>query len=161
MASTLPSASIGSRTGKPIFSILTLDSSMPFSFTKAFHCANAPSAAGAPSTRPSRSLGLAMPVLDHQHRLDLLLRVLVLELDQRVDVEEAERIGAGGDPRDAGDRAGAGVDRHVEAFGLVVALVDGDEVGGGGTLELPVEGELDVGLRACRARRHGGREHPE
>ena len=36
---------------------------MPFSFTNAFHCAKAPSAAGAPSTLPSRSFGLVMPVL--------------------------------------------------------------------------------------------------
>ena len=63
MASTLPSASIGSRTGKPTFSIFTLDASMPFSFTNAFHCAKAPSAAGAPSTRPSRSFGFVMSVL--------------------------------------------------------------------------------------------------
>ena len=62
MASTLPSASIGSRTGKPTLSILTLLSSMPFSFTNAFHWAKAPSAAGAPSTFPSRSFGFVMPV---------------------------------------------------------------------------------------------------
>ena len=63
MASTLPSASIGSRTGKPIFSIFTLEASMLFSFTNAFHCAKAPSGAGAPRTLPSRSFGLVMPVL--------------------------------------------------------------------------------------------------
>ena len=34
MASTLPSASIGSRTGKPTFSIFTFASSILFSFTK-------------------------------------------------------------------------------------------------------------------------------
>ena len=39
MASTLPLGSIGSRTGKPTFSILTLEASMPFACTKIFHCA--------------------------------------------------------------------------------------------------------------------------
>src|SRR2546430_10040348 len=103
MASTLPSASIGSRTGKPTFSILTLDSSMPFSFTNAFHCAKAPSAAGAPSTRPSRAFRLAMPVLaavpDGEGRLAdiihtalaLLFGVLSPNLASRVESEEADR----------------------------------------------------------------------
>ena len=36
---------------------------MLFSFTNAFHCAKAPSGGGAPSTLPSRSFGLLMPVL--------------------------------------------------------------------------------------------------
>ncbi len=103
-------------------------------------------------------------VVHHQHRLDVLVGVLVLELDQRVDVEEADRIGAGGHARDAGDRAGAGVDRDVEPFGLVVALVDGDEVGRRRSLEFPVEGELHVGLRRSGAGRDGhrcSREHHE
>ena len=39
MASTLPAASMGSRTGKPTFSMVTLEASMPFAFTNAFHCA--------------------------------------------------------------------------------------------------------------------------
>ena len=126
---------------------------------------------------PSRSFGLGDAglgggrdrerrlVVDHQHGLDLLVRVLVLELDQRVDVEEAERIGAGGDPRDAGDRAGTGVDRDVEALGLVVALVDRDEIGRRRPLELPVEGEFHIGVGGCGARsqssRCRSREHPE
>jgi hypothetical protein len=94
-------------------------------------------------------------VIDHQHRLDGLVGVLVAELDQRVDVEESDRIGAGGNARDAGDRAGPRVDRDVEPFGLVVALVDGDEVGRGRALEFPVEGEFHVGLRRRRAGRDG------
>jgi len=60
--------------------------------------------------RPS-SLRLAMPASSWCNserpacrrpstRLDLLVRVLVLEFNQRVDVEEAERVGAGRDPRD-------------------------------------------------------------
>jgi hypothetical protein len=61
IASTLPWASMGSRTGKPMFSILTLEVSILLACTKIGHCAYAPSAAGAPSTLPSRSLGLAMP----------------------------------------------------------------------------------------------------
>ena len=162
MASTLPSASIGSRTGKPIASIFTLESSILFSFTKAFHCAKAPSGGGAPSTLPSRSFGLLMPdffsggngegrtVVHHQHGLDLLVRVLVLEFHQRVDVEEADRIGAGGDARDARDRAGAAVDRHVEPFGLVVALVDRDEIRRGRAFEFPVQRKLQISLRERR-----------
>ena len=141
---------------------------MPFSFTKAFHCAKAPSGAG-------RAEHLAFEVLrlgdaglgrrrDGERRLvvhhhdgdDLLVRVLVLELDQRIDVEEAERIGAGGDAGDAGDRAGAGVDGDVEAFGLVVALVDGDEIGRRRAFELPVEGELDVGVCQAAPAQAGG-----
>ena len=63
MASTWPFCSIGSRTGKPTFSILTLEASMSFAWTKIFHCAKAPSAAGAPSVLPSRSFGLLTPRL--------------------------------------------------------------------------------------------------
>ncbi len=61
IASTLPWASIGSLTGKPTFSILTFEASILFACTKIGHCAHAPSAAGAPSTLPSRSLGALMP----------------------------------------------------------------------------------------------------
>ncbi|MCZ7563606.1 MAG: hypothetical protein M5U08_07140 [Burkholderiales bacterium] len=39
IASTLPCASIGSRTGKPTFSILTFAASIPFARTKIGHCA--------------------------------------------------------------------------------------------------------------------------
>ena len=39
MASTWPAASIGSRTGKPTFSIVTLEASMSLACTKIFHCA--------------------------------------------------------------------------------------------------------------------------
>src|SRR5882672_1903715 len=61
IASTLPWASIGSLTGKPTFSILTFEASILFACTKIGHCAHAPSAAGAPSTLPSRSFGALMP----------------------------------------------------------------------------------------------------
>src|SRR5262249_60273889 len=84
-------------------------------------------------------------VVHQQYGLGFFVRVLVPELDQRVDVEEADRIGAGGDAGDAGDGARAGIDGDVEALGLVVAFVDGDEVGGRGSLELPVEGKLHIG----------------
>jgi hypothetical protein len=121
---------------------------MLFSFTNARHCAKAPSAAGAPRMRPSD--GERRLVVHHQHRLDLLVGVLVQELHQRIDVEEADRIGACGNARDAGDRTGTGVDRDVQAFGLVVALVERDEVGRRRPLELPVEREFKIGL--CRHR---------
>src|SRR5262249_61004658 len=85
-------------------------------------------------------------VVNPQRRLDLFGRVLVLELDQRVDVEEAERIGAGRNTGDAGDRARTRIDGDVETFGLVVALVDGDEIRRRRSFELPVEGEFHVGL---------------
>jgi len=39
MASTLPCASIGSRTGKPMFSTFTFDASILFACTKIGHCA--------------------------------------------------------------------------------------------------------------------------
>ena len=39
MASTWPAASIGSRTGKPTFSIVTLEASMPLAWVKIGHCA--------------------------------------------------------------------------------------------------------------------------
>ena len=61
IASTLPCASIGSRTGKPTFSIFTFEPSKPLTLVKARHWAKAPSGAGAPSVLPSRSLGELMP----------------------------------------------------------------------------------------------------
>src|SRR5206468_12631312 len=70
-------------------------------------------------------------VVDHQHGLDFVVRILVAELDQRVDVEKTDWISAGGDAGDAGNRAGARVDGDVKSFRLVVAFVDRDEVGGG------------------------------
>ena len=57
--SVAPLSSSGSRTGKPIFSILTLDASIPFSLTNAFHCAKAPSAAGASAIDLKRGLDRA------------------------------------------------------------------------------------------------------
>jgi hypothetical protein len=94
----------------------------------------------------------ATVTMDHHDGLDRLVRILVAEFRERIDVEEAKWVGAGGDARNAGDRARTGIDRDVEAFGLVVALVDRDEVGGGRTLEFPIERELDRGLRRCAAR---------
>jgi hypothetical protein len=63
IASTSPAASIGSRTGKPTFSIFTLAVSMPVTLAKIGHCAEITSAAGAASFFPSRSFGVAMPRL--------------------------------------------------------------------------------------------------
>ena len=64
MPSTWPCASIGSRTGKPTLSIVTLDSSMPAAGTNAFHWANAPSGGGAPSFLPSTDLGSSVTPSD-------------------------------------------------------------------------------------------------
>ena len=86
-------------------------------------------------------------VVDHEHRLDRRARIGVAELDQRVDVAEAHVVGAGRDAVDRLERARRGVDGDVEAFGLEVALVDGDHERRGRALELEVERELDLGLR--------------
>ena len=93
------------------------------------------------------------PVVHHQDRLNSLVGVLVLKFDQRVDVEESERIGAGCDPCNPGDRTGTGVDRDIESFRFVITLVDGNEIGRRRPLELPVQGELHIGICLELARR--------
>src|SRR5688572_10892973 len=63
---------------------------------------------------------------------------------------------------DALHRAGPGVDRDVEAFGLVVALVDGDEVRCRRAFEFPVEGKLQIRLgRRGAGRDRNGCKQPE
>src|SRR5262249_37766966 len=57
------------------------------------------------------------------------LRVLVAELDQRVDVGEGHVVGARRDAVDRLDRAAGGVDGDVEAFGLEVAAVERQQEG--------------------------------
>src|SRR4029077_421716 len=94
-------------------------------------------------------------VVDHEYGLDRRARVGVAELDQRIDVAEAHVVGAGGDAIDRLKRAGRGIDRDVEAFGLEVALVDRDHERGSRALELEVERELDGGLLLRRDRGGG------
>src|SRR5215475_6960578 len=96
MASSWPAASIGSRIGIPTFSISTLDASMLLAWAKIFHCAKAPSAAGAPSFLPSRSFGIVTP---------RLLRVLIAKLDERIDIAASHVVRAGGNTRDELERA--------------------------------------------------------
>src|SRR5262249_20199484 len=67
--------------------------------------------------------------VDHEDRLERRLRVLIAELDQRVDVGECHVVGARRDAVDWLDRAARGIDRHVEAFGLEVAAVERQQKG--------------------------------
>ena len=60
-ASTSPSASMGSRVGKPTGSTVIASMSRSLAVAKAGNCAQAPSGGGAPSTLPSRSFGFSMP----------------------------------------------------------------------------------------------------
>jgi hypothetical protein len=125
---------------------------MPFAWAKIFHCANAPchAAALARDDRERRA------VVDHEHRLDRRGRVLVAELDQRIDVAEAHVVGAGGNTGDRLQRAGRGIDGDVESLSLVVALVEPDQERCRRALELEVEAEFDRCLR--RGRSGGQRE---
>ena len=63
IASTCPWASIGSRTGKPTFSILMAEVSIPATSTKAGHWPKAASGGGAPSVLPSSDLGSSVTPL--------------------------------------------------------------------------------------------------
>ena len=157
-AATFPSANIGSRVGKPTGSTVIASISRPFSAAKIGNCAQAPSGGGAPSTLPSRSFGVSMPsdlrpdhrkgrlVINHHHCGDWGARVLVEETHQRIDVGKADRKRTGCDFRNGIERASAFGNFHRKAFAFEIALVDSDEVGCGGTLELPVESEIDFFL---------------
>ena len=102
-------------------------------------------------------------VIDHHHGLDRQVARVVAVLHQRVDVGEADAVGARGDAVDALDRARARVDGDVQAFRLVVTLVDRDEERRGRPLEAPVQGKAERGLflcRRCTGKEQGG-EHSE
>ena len=58
---TLPSASIGSRVGKPTGSTGIAAMSRPFAAAKIGNCAQAPSGGGAPRILPGRSAGPDTP----------------------------------------------------------------------------------------------------
>ena len=77
------------------------------------------------------------------------------KLDQRVDVAEADVIGAVGNQRHRGARAVALVERDLEAFGLEVTLVLREEEHPLRALVLPVQHQLDLG--GLRLRRRGER----
>ena len=103
-------------------------------------------------------------VVDHENPLDRHVRILVTELDQRVDVGETELVHAAGDARDRLQRTLAGVDGDVQPLVGEVALVEGQQVGGARTFELPVERELDgelIGAHGNRSQRcaDGGGQH--
>ena len=87
-------------------------------------------------------------VVDHEDGLDRHVRIGVAELDQRIDVAEADVVGAGRDAVQRLERAAGGVDRDVETFGLVIALVGGDQERRRRALEFPVEREFHRRLRS-------------
>src|SRR5207237_454479 len=82
-------------------------------------------------------------VVDYEHGLDRRARIGVTELDQRIDVAEAHVVGARRDAIDRFERAGGRIDRHVEPFGLVIALVNRDHERRGRALEFEIEREFD------------------
>ena len=96
-------------------------------------------------------------VVDHHHghRLVRCVRVVGMELHQRGQVGKPHVVGARGHPRDGAARAVAGVDRHVQPGGLVVALGGGGQEQGRRALEAPVELELDGGLGVGQHRADG------
>ena len=88
-------------------------------------------------------------IIDHEDAEDFLAGILDVVLDQRVQVGEADVVGAGRDALHGAGRALAGVHRHVQPLGLVVALLEGDEEGRGRPLEHPVEREFERRLGRC------------
>ena len=92
--------------------------------------------------------------VDRDRRFFGLLR---REIDQRVDVAEADVIGAARDFRDRRRRAIALVDVHLKSLGFEVALVLGEEEPALRALIFPVQHEFQLGLR-LRGRRERRRE---
>ena len=97
-------------------------------------------------------------VVDHEHAEHFLARVLGIVLDGRVHIGEADLIGTRGHALHRAGRALPGVHRDVEAFGLVVALLQRHQERRGGALENPVEGEFDGGLGIGRQAAQGQRD---
>ncbi len=155
MASTWPAASIGSRTGKPTFSIVTLaaiDARWPGRRSSIAHRRRP-----APARRASclrSSFGLVTPrllraddregrlVVDHEDRLDRHVRIGVAELDQRVDVAEAHVVGARRDAVDRLERAAGGVDRDVRGLRPCSSPCRAATRNGAEALEFEVEREF-------------------
>ena len=130
---------------------------MPFTLAKAGNIWRWLSPGGAPSVLPSRSLGLASGLL---LRLKMLSGVLsntmptVLTVVPRADrgdddggVGEAGIGAAGVDLGDRIARALGVLQGHVEALGLVVALVERHPVGGVVADGEPVQREGELLLR--------------
>ena len=108
IASTSPAASIGSRTGKPTFSMFTLVVSMPVTLAKLGHCAEMTSAAGAASSSFrsfrrgdaaafARDDGRGGLVKSDEHGLDLASGIGIAELDQAI-IGDAHVVAAGRKP---------------------------------------------------------------
>ncbi|MNL36203.1 hypothetical protein D3C87_1582730 [compost metagenome] len=86
--------------------------------------------------------GKCRAFIDHVNGLDLLARILIEELDHRIDVAETHLVSAGCHARNGLHRAVTAVDRHVEAFGLEVSLVQRQQETCCRSLEFPVEREF-------------------
>src|SRR5262249_3617570 len=82
------------------------------------------------------------PVVDHKHRLDRYVGVLVAKLDERIDVAKAHVVYARGNTLDGLDRAGRGIDGNVKALVPIIAVVDCDQERRRRALELEVEAEF-------------------
>src|SRR5262249_220306 len=62
-------------------------------------------------------------VVDHEYRLEGGTFVSVMELDERIDIAEADVVGAGGDAIDRFERTVSRLDHHVELFRCEIAPV--------------------------------------
>src|SRR5262249_54724202 len=89
-------------------------------------------------------------VLDHKYRFERGTSISVTELDKRVDIAEANVVGARGDAIDRFKRTVPRLDRHVESFSSKIATVYRNQKGCGRSFELPIKFEFDGGLRAGR-----------
>ena len=100
-------------------------------------------------------------VVDHEYGFERGVWLSVTKLDERVDIAEADIIGAGGDAIDWLKRTVSRLNRHLEFFRGEIAPVYRDQKGRGRPFELPIKCELDGGLRASRACHQCCREQPE
>src|SRR5262249_47502092 len=94
-------------------------------------------------------------VVNHEHRLDRHVWVLITKLDERIDVAEAHVVCAGSNAHNRLDRAGRGIDVRVKTLGLITVLVDPDQKRRRRSLKLEIEAEFNRRL-GCGCI-HGGR----
>src|SRR5260370_37373345 len=81
------------------------------------------------------------------HHVDGDRRILGLpagELDERIDVSEADVVGAVRHLCDRSTRAAALIDREIETLGLEVTAVVGEKEDSLGSLVFPIEHELEL-----------------
>ena len=140
---------------------------------KAGNSLSAPSPAAPPSVLPSRSFGVLIaavgahrdgewrPVVHHVDRDRRFCGLFGGELDQRIDVAEADVIGAVGHQRDRRAGAVALVHGDVEAGGFEIAAVVGEEKPALRALVFPVQHHFQLGFGGRRRgvrKRDGSRE---